>query len=263
MKILCCFKIVADLDKVIERDWEAPMVPGPDFSYVRKIISCYDEACLETALRIRDSAKSLGEEAELTAVTLGDGRGGDFFFRSLFALGFERIIHVKTEENLTFRPKKAVAMILEAVKGKKYDVILCGSQAADSQSGVSPWLLSRELKLPCVSNVTDAALTQEGLKIRRKTEDGEMTAFVKVPAVYTVGESLHPYLRMASMKNIMDAGKRRPEIIELNENAGAENVFLESFAPKEASKECLFIEGDSMEEKAENLIKLCPEVKKP
>ena len=91
MNILCCFKLVNDLDLVMETDWQAASVSGVDLSYSKRIINCYDEAGLETALRIKDCAERCGEDVFISAVTVGDGNY-DAFFKNLFAVGIGRIL---------------------------------------------------------------------------------------------------------------------------------------------------------------------------
>ena len=62
MKIGVCFKIVPDYEGLLPEEWQ---VPGNlDFTYVKKMYGCFDEPALEMALRIADSCRACGMEAE-------------------------------------------------------------------------------------------------------------------------------------------------------------------------------------------------------
>lgn len=262
MNILCCFKIVADYDKVVQRDWDAARLPGPDTSYVRRIISCYDEAGLETALRIRDAAQKCGDSVSLTAVTLGDG-SYDYYFRSLFALGFERVVQICMPEPVSFTPERVASAICQVFEGQSFDAVICGVQSAEG-GGTTPYVLAKKLSMPCIPNVMELSYTASGLSVRRETASGESTASVLCPAVYAIGNSVNPFLRMATVKMRMAAAERQAEMLdaaELNTCEG-ETVELRGFARGKTGRGCVYVEGDSCKEKAENLLKLCPEVKR-
>lgn len=263
MNILCCFKIVADYDKVVQRDWDTAQIPGPDLSYVGRIISCYDEAGLESALRIKDAAEKSGDTVSLSAVTLGNG-SYDYFFRSLFALGFERIVQISLPEPVTFTPERVSSAICEVFEGQQFDAVICGVQSADGCGGTSPYLLAKKLAMPCIPNVIEIGYQKDSLRIRRETVSGESSATVSRPAVYAIGNSVNPFLRMATVKKRMAAAQCQPEIIEAADLGECENepVVLQGFAHSKAGRGCVFVEGESCAQKAENLLKLCPEVKR-
>lgn len=263
MNILCCFKIVADYDKVVQRDWDTAQVPVPDLSYVRKIISCYDEAGLETALRIKDSAEKCGDTVFLNAVTLGNG-GYDYFFRSLFALGFERIVQISIPEPVTFTPERISTAICEVFEGQRFDAVICGVQSADGCGGTTPYFLAKKLNMPCIPNAIEICYHKDCLHIRRETVSGESSATVLCPAVYAIGNSVNPFLRMATVKKRMAAAQCQPEIIDGASllKSEKEPVVLQSFVHSKSGRGCVFVEGDSCTQKAENLLKLCPEVKR-
>ena len=108
MKILVCFKVVRDLEQVIEEDWNVEEGASLSIDYTKKIWNCFDEAALETALRIKDA---LGGECQCSAVTVSDGSmeiGG--FVRGLYGVdvykrqvkahalneAFENVVEVNT-----------------------------------------------------------------------------------------------------------------------------------------------------------------------
>lgn len=263
MNILCCFKIVSDLDNVVQRDWDTAQIPGPDLSYVRKLISCYDEAGLEAALRIRDSAEKSGESVTLSAVTLGSG-SYDYFFHSLFALGFKRIVQVRLPDPVTFTPELVSHTIAHVFDGCPFDAVICGAQSADGSGGTTPYLLSKCLGLACLPNVIDMSYESGALRIRREIPGGESSTAINVPAVYAVGNSAHPYLRMATVRQRLAVSDLQPEFVDglSLPLPNFQSVELVGFTSQKSGKGCEFVAGDSCVEKAKSLLSLCPEVKR-
>ena len=223
---------------------------------------CNDEAGLETALRLRDEAKKAGDDLSLTAVTLGSG-SYDYFFRSLFALGFERIVQIRLPEPVCFTPERVSRAIAHVFSGEVYDAVICGVQSADTSGGTTPYLIAKKMALPCIPNVIEMKYKSGLLAIRRETAGGESSATINTPAVYAVGNSVNPYLRMATVKNRLAAAQLQPEFIDASDLSlpDVEPLELIGFVGRKSGKTCTFVEGDSCAEKAASLIKLCPEVK--
>ena len=79
-RILTCFKITHDLDSVIEEDWNSAADKSFHIDYTKRIISGFDEAALETTLRIKDQS----EDVHTTALTVNSEPIGDFV-KNLYA----------------------------------------------------------------------------------------------------------------------------------------------------------------------------------
>lgn len=262
MNILCCFKISPDYDKVVAKDWKNAQPPAPDTSYVPKQFGCYDEAGLETALRLRDSAEARGRPVTVTAVTVGNGKY-DYFARVLFALGVQRVVRITLPEPVDFQPEAVSAAICNAFPSETFDAVVCGVQSAEG-GGMTPYLLARKLGIPCLPNVTALRCQETGIRVTRETQRGESEATVTAPAVYAVGNSKSPYLRLSTVKKRMSVSQMHPETIAL-ENLPApapEQLSLLRFTCARSGRACVFVAGDTCAQKAENLLKLCPEVRK-
>ncbi len=262
MELLCCFKIVPDYEKVVSRDWLSAPLTGPDVSYVPRIISCFDEAGLEAALRLKDSAEKCGVSAAITAITVGSG-SYDYFFRSLFAAGVQHIIQVPIAEPSAFSPGEIAEAICSNLPQKTFDAIICGARSADSCLGAVPYLLAKRLGLPCLPNVLELGCHQQGISALWELERGTCSAVVSTPAVYAVGNSPHPYLRMATVKKRLAAANLSPLVAQpfCPCRSGEEPFELLKLSPRRSSRSCIFIEGDDCLQKAQELLKLCPEVK--
>jgi len=263
MNILCCFKLVNDLDLVMEKDWMAAGAAPVDMSYTKIVINCYDEAGLETALRIKDSAESLGERVSITAVTVG---GGNFeaFFKNLFAVGIDRILQVKAPNDSPFTPDRISSIICEAAKLCKYDAVITGIQSADGSNGLTPYLLAEKLGIPCIDNVIELQYVNGALRASCDTGHGLRRATVGTCALYTIGNSANPYLRMATLKQKLSVSKMSAEIIERPElwESGGRDSALCALSREKKARHCVFIQGETCEEKAAALLEAYPEVRK-
>lgn len=51
MKILGCFKVVPDLDLIVDEDWAVEGQLQIDAGYVKLVWNCFDEGALEMMLR--------------------------------------------------------------------------------------------------------------------------------------------------------------------------------------------------------------------
>ena len=260
MNILCCFKISPDYDKVVERDWSAAGSAAPDTSYVPRGPGCYDEAALEAALRLRDEAQARGETADVTAATVSNGKL-DAFARSLYALGVQRVVQIRAPEPLNFHPETVSATIAAAFAGERFDAVFCGAQSAEGCS-MTPYRLAQRLGLPCLANVTALQLLDGGVRVACEAPGGERRATVTAPAVYAVGNSAHPYLRMATVRQRTAVSDRLPEVIEVPAPEAPEPLTLLRFSRPSAGRRCVFVEGATCAEKAGALLKLCPEVRR-
>ncbi len=263
MNILCCFKLVNDLDLVMESDWMAASTSTVDLSYVKKIINCFDEAGLETVLRIKDSAKTQGEDVFITAITVGDGNY-EAFFKNLFAVGIDRILQVNETSFPPFAPNKIASILCEAAKCCEYDAVITGMQSADGANGLTPFLLARKLGIPCISNVTELQYANGALRSTCDTGHGMRRATVGTCALFAIGNSVNPYLRMATLKRKLAVSGMTAEIIEPSSLSVSHvrDAELCSLKREKKERQCVFIQGETCEEKAENLLKAYPEVRK-
>lgn len=259
MNILCCFKISPDYDKVVEKDWAAAELSGPDTSYVPHGPGCYDEAALELALRLRDEGQKRGESVRITAATVSNATPAAFA-RQLYALGVDRVVRVEAPGTDNFRSETVSAALFSAFSGEKFDLVVCGAQSAEG-GGMTPYRLAQKLGFPCLADVTDLSLADGGVRVAREVPGGERRATVTVPAVYAVGSAKHPYLRMATVRQRMAVSNRVPDVCEVQAREASEGLRLLRLKRPAGGRACVFVEGEDCGEKAEALLKICPEVR--
>lgn len=256
MNILVCFKIVNDFETVMEKDWENTASDDFDISYTKRIIDCYDEAALECALRIRDAALSGTDPVQITSVTIGNG-AYDIFYRNMFAVGISRIIQIKTDKDMRFTPYLAASALAKIAEG--YDAIIMGCQSSEGNNGQTQYALAHLLGWPCISNVVGIKVREGGLRVRYEREGGFRSATVKTPAVYAMGNSDCPYLRVATLREKLAVAKSTPEIIEYPDLEICEKLprdfALDSLYRRKTKRQCSFIQGDTSYDKALELYK--------
>ena len=185
MKIIVCFKVIPDYDKVIDSDWK-----GYRFSYAKKNFGVFCEGALESALRIKDSLS----DTYLEAITYGEEE--EIFIHNLYAAGYDKVT-VLSGRNEDFSPRSTARILSEYILKDKYDMVLLGEMVGPNDSGSLPYYLANYLKCPVISNVTEFKYEDRLLAI---AEDSEQiySYEVKEKAVYIVSSAKYAYLRFST-----------------------------------------------------------------
>lgn len=205
VKILVCFKVVRDLEQVIEEDWNVEKGASLHIDYTKKIWNCFDEAALETALRIKES---LGGECQCSAVTAADGSmeiGG--FVRGLYGVGYDNVAVISGGGD----PAESIA---QYAGQKGFDAILTGMQASPCDSGKTGAMLAEYLTLPFINRVYHLEPGEKGLIAETPIEGGMRRMEILSPAVYAFGNAKYSYLRSATLREKMKASAKTPELIQ-------------------------------------------------
>jgi electron transfer flavoprotein beta subunit len=139
----------------------------------------------------------------------------------------------------------------------EYDLILCGRQAIDGDTAQIGPQVADFLGLPQVTYVCDIEqVTDQGMLVRRRMENGYERIQVSLPALLTViGELNTP--RYAVIRNLLDACKEKTPIKVWNAAdigvqtsdvglAGSLTHVIKTFAPK-FEREGEILEGDAQE----------------
>ena len=252
MNILCCFKIVNDLDAVIEQDWLNADRDGVDVSYAKRVVSCYDEGALECALRVKDEAGNAGVNVRITAVTVGNG-DYEVFFKNMFAVGIDRITQISTDEELPFSPERTAERIAKYVSDDSYDAVLTGMQSADGANGTTPYLLADMLGMPCINHVTTLHFTPRGLCVSFDTGWSRRSGTVSVPALFAVGNSECPYLRIATLREKLGVSSMAAQMVADSDGSVCGRREPCSLTREKRSRNCVILDGEDAGEKAGKL----------
>jgi electron transfer flavoprotein beta subunit len=184
------FKIDEVAKKVIPPAGDAPVMNG------------YDAHALEAALRLREQ---LG--GKVTVVSLGGDSARDTLKRAI-AMGADAAVHIN-DPSLNEADSSMTARALAAAIKKldRFDLVLSGRQASDTDGGQVHLGIARELGVPAISpiqKIEDASA--ESLIVDRIVEDGYQRLKVSLPALFGVSSEINEP-RYPPLKGIMAAGR--------------------------------------------------------
>jgi electron transfer flavoprotein beta subunit len=143
-----------------------------------------------------------------------------------------------------------------------YDLIICGKQSTDGDTGQVGPSLAEKLEIPhttCVSEIQE--IDSSYIRCRRMNDEGYELIGMPLPAVITVVKEINEP-RLASIRGIMRAKKANIKIWSADDiNAdrllcglsGSPTQVIKTFIPVHNVKSEI-IQGDSSEDKAKKLI---------
>ncbi len=178
MRILVCIKQVPDTTEV---DLTGDLTL--ERSFVAQIMNPADESAVELALRIRDE-----HGGTVTAITMGPERA-ETMLREVLSRGVDEAVHL-TDRLFAGSDTLVTARFLAKAAAHLggFDLILCGRRAADGETGQVGPMLAAMLDMPCVANITQAAVAGRSLTACQLTEDGLITWQTELPTVLTLCE---------------------------------------------------------------------------
>ena len=261
MKLLVCFKMTYDLDDVSAREWNRCLEDTGEPAFFKEMINVFDESALELALRLADDARALGCDAEATALTVGKDLP-EIVARNLFAAQFDHVVRVKYDKDLRFHPDITAGIISRfIVENGGFDLILTGRQAGVGDNAITHLLVAETLGLPCVLDIIDAVYTQNGIRAKSIVDEGVLHQTITMPVVLAVGNALHPYLRIATLRERLAASQKCADEIEYKDLQAPDrelsNVLYSGLAREKKHRGCLMIEADTAEEKVRLLYESC------
>jgi len=162
----------------------------------------------------------------LTVVSLGGVEAEDTL-RIALAKGADHAIRIKAEEFGELDGYKTAAIIREAIKDTKHDIIFTGCMATDdaySQVGV---ILAELLGIPHATLVTKIDMRNDKLHAYRELEGGLLEHLeITLPALCTIQTGINEP-RYASLLAIRRAAKKELTVVGKAEIAG-ENIMSHS-----------------------------------
>jgi len=160
----------------------------------------FDEIAVEEAVRMKEA----GTADEIIAVSLGVQQCQETI-RTALAMGADRGIHVKTDEELQ---PLAVAKLLKALVEKESpDLVILGKQAIDDDSNQTGQMLAALLDWPQGTFASGITLSEGKATVVREVDGGLETIEITTPAVISTDLRLNEP-RYASLPNIMKAKKK-------------------------------------------------------
>ncbi len=262
MHSVVCVKQVLDQDippRVFRVDRAARR---PDVAGAPLVMSIFDGNALETALKLREAEGG----GTVTALSIGP-KGAEEVLRKALAVTADQAVLVAEGELDALDAAARAALIAAAVRklSPAVDVVLCGRQAGDWESGQVGSMVAEALEWPCVTLVSHITPAAGGkVRLRREVEDGYEIVEAATPVVATVTNGEGNVLRLAKVRDVMMA-HRKPitthTAADLGVSGGAGGAALvDLFIPEKSSK-CEFVDGKTAAEKATSLVRKLRELK--
>lgn len=205
MKIAVCLSNVPDTATKIKISADEKNIETAGVSF---IINPYDEFAIEEALQ---TAEKNG--GTVTYFTVGTDASKEMLRKAL-AMGGEDAVLIKTDaasDSFT-----TASLLADAIKPGAFDLVFCGKQSVDYDSGAVGIILGEMLGFNTVSVCVDFSLDGNKVTAVREIEGGKETVETSLPCLITAQKGLNTP-RYANVKGIM-AAKKKP----LNENSGAQ-----------------------------------------
>ncbi|TQV80266.1 electron transfer flavoprotein subunit beta/FixA family protein [Aliikangiella coralliicola] len=198
MKILVTVKRVVDYNvKVRVKDDNS----GVETANVKMSMNPFCEIAVEEAVRLKEK----GVATEIVVASIGPAQSQETL-RTALALGADRAILVKTEENVE---PLGVAKLLKEVIGKESpELVIMGKQSIDGDNNQSGQMLAALLDWPQGTFASEVNIADGKAAVTREVDGGLETVALNLPAVVTTDLRLNEP-RFASLPNIMKA-KRKP-----------------------------------------------------
>jgi electron transfer flavoprotein beta subunit len=223
------------------------------------VLSPFDENALEAALKIKDT-----QEATVTVISLGKK-----FVRAVvtspLAAGADRLVLLQDDAFENFNTYLTASALAAAIKKLgQYDLVLCGLQAADTNTGQVGIGIASMLGIPCITAASKVELINDKVRVEKASPDGHEVIDSSTPAVVTVTYEVGA-LREPGVEAFMSAAKKPISTWNAAE-LGIETDKVSRFdmlkmdMPTHEGK-CEILEGASPEEKAEKLVAKLKEIK--
>lgn len=184
MNIVVCIKWVISTDSAISVEHGVIKDRG-----VYHVVNPYDLIAVEEAVRLGE----LYRGGEITLVCLGPSSAEDGL-RRCFAIGADKGI-ILWDTAFEGSDSYATALVLaKAISRLRYDIILCGQKATDTEAGEVGATLAEFLNIPMISSAIKIGLSSDCKKvtIHRKLEKGNRELVeTNLPALITVETGLN------------------------------------------------------------------------
>ena len=264
MDMIVCVKQVLDpeaLSGSFKIDADTNNVRPP--TGVPPVLSTFDEQAIEAALRIKDI-----NGGKITIISLGFNLLRDVVKKPL-AMGADELILLEDPafvDGDSWSTGYALAAAIKKIG--HFDLIFCGRQAADWDSGQVGSCIAEILGLPQVTLAKKIEALEGKARVEQVTADGYEVVEVATPALITVSNELGEP-RYATIKGIMAAKSKEPivwkpadigvDVAKIGA-AGRRTRMLKLFQPVREGK-CEIITGRSEEDAGANLAKKLLEAK--
>lgn len=220
------------------------VVPPPG---IPPVVSPFDEQAAEAALRLKDK-----HGGKVTVLSLGNNLLRDVVKKPL-SMGADELVLLEDpafEEGDSWSTAYALSLAIRKIG--KFDIIFCGRQAADWDSGQVGSGIAEMLGIPSVTVAKKVEQADGKVRVERVTADGYEVVEAPMPCLITVSNELGEP-RYPTLKGIMAAGRKQPVVwkpadigadVSKIGAAGRASRLLKLFVPERKGK-CEIVQADS------------------
>jgi electron transfer flavoprotein beta subunit len=206
MHILVLVKQVPDTEAIIRAQSDTQLDIENKYA-----LNFFDEFAVEEALRIKEKVG----EGTVTVLTLGSKKATDALRRGI-AMGADEAFQIEDpalQEGDGYTTARVLATFVE---GRDYDLILCGKQAIDDDSGAVGPALAQFLGIPYLTSIVELKIVADKREAQaaREIEGGREIVTCSLPALFTAQKGLNEP-RIPQVTGVMKAMKAQIEKIDL------------------------------------------------
>lgn len=251
MKVCVCVKHVPDTAATIKVQGDT----GYEDSGIKFVANPYDEFGIEEAVKLIED-----KGGEVVVVTLGK-KEAIATLRGALAMGADRGIHVKTEDQFLDSASTAKALRAAIEQDGVPDVIFTGKGTVDSEGFQTQYRLAKGLGLPVVSEVTSLDFSGDKVVAELEVGGGEKQVVeFAMPCVIGATKGLNEP-RYPKLPHIMKAKKKEVKEVTLDDlgvDATSGKIILEKLELVPERSGAKILEG-SVEEQVSELVKILRE----
>jgi electron transfer flavoprotein beta subunit len=184
MRIIVCVKQICHTYARTGRDPDQNYL-APEDRIFR--VNPYDEMAMELALRIREFLSS----GDITILTLGPIIA-EVEFRRFLAMGADQLFQIDMDGEM--EPWSKSIFLARTIKSMEADLILCGKESMDNQSGQVGAFIAHHLGMPFVSAITDLTILKDKRSAKARRSAGRGVREIvecSLPAVFSVDLGSH------------------------------------------------------------------------
>jgi electron transfer flavoprotein beta subunit len=206
---------------------------------IENIINPFDTYALEEGVRLKEK-----HGGKVTVITMGPPQA-DAALREAVSLGADESV-LLSDRAFAGADTWATANTLAKAVAKlgNYDLIICGRQTIDGDTGQVGPEMAEMLEIPFVAYVSKIEEIKEGyLRVSRMVEEGHEVIETTLPAVITVAKEIN-VPRLPSLRGIMKSKSAAITTWDINELgvdasevglAGSSTLVIKIFFPQRVS----------------------------
>ncbi len=186
MKIVVCLKQIHYIYARTGQDPHSHFIAEEDRI---DVVNSYDEMAVEEAIRIKEKLR----DGEVILITLGELFAEKALKRCL-AMGADRLVQINDPSFGNLDPWGASVILAKALERLEPDLVFCGKEALDENSGQVGAYVAESLGFPYVSSVVKLELFRHEKKARIHRALGKGDKEVvesRIPALFTVEKGLN------------------------------------------------------------------------